>query len=101
VNQETILVVEDDQDIAGLLEAELEQSGYLVRVAYDGTAGLAECLREPPDLVITDDLMPGCDGYDLCQCLRNDPGTRTVPVLMMGLPKLQRSMVQWHRCLPQ
>lgn len=77
-----ILVVEDDLGIAALLTDVLEDEGYRVTTSVDGAAVLL-ALASPPDLVLTDVLMPGLDGTEVCRQLKADPRTRAVPVVLM------------------
>lgn len=65
-----ILVVEDTQDIASLLQLHLTDAGYDVEVAYDGTSGLEKILSKTYDLAILDLMLPGVDGLELCRQLR-------------------------------
>lgn len=77
-----VLVVEDDARVAASVRRALEYAGYAVRVAEDGPAGVAQALREPPDLVVLDILLPGMDGLAVCRALRaglRDPG----PMVLM------------------
>jgi DNA-binding response OmpR family regulator len=60
----------------------LEDDGYEVRSAGDGTEAIALALAIAPDLVITDVEMPGVDGYGVCKALKADPTTAHVPVLI-------------------
>jgi two-component system, OmpR family, response regulator MprA len=75
-----ILVVEDDQRIARLIERGLSYEGYRVALAHDGRAGLNRLQSDPPDLVILDWLLPELDGLEVCKQLRS---TSRVPVLML------------------
>ena len=65
-----ILVVEDEHKLAGVIRRGLEEHGYAVDVAYDGEDGLALAETEPYDLMILDVLLPGLDGFTVCQRLR-------------------------------
>jgi diguanylate cyclase (GGDEF)-like protein len=80
---ERLLVVDDDPFIARLLEIELSSAGYDVRVANDGQQALELVRREPPDLVITDVMMPHVDGFELIRLLRDDPSTAGVSVIIL------------------
>ena len=80
---ERLLVVDDDPFIARLLEIELAAAGYAVRVANDGQQALDMVRREPPDLVITDVMMPHVDGFELTRMLRDDPATAGVSVIIL------------------
>ena len=66
----SILVVDDDTDIADLLAVLLEDEGYAVRCAYDGRQALNEIAAAPVDLVLSDVMMPHVDGVTLTQLLR-------------------------------
>ncbi|HEX6131325.1 MAG TPA: response regulator, partial [Actinomycetota bacterium] len=80
---EQLLVVDDDPFIARLLEIELAAAGYAVRVANDGQQALDMVRRDPPDLVITDVMMPHVDGFELTRLLRHDPSTQGVSVIIL------------------
>jgi DNA-binding response OmpR family regulator len=75
-----ILVVDDDDDIRGLLRALLERAGHEVVDAPDGRAGLRELYAGSPDLVILDVAMPGLDGWATLERIRE---VTDVPVLML------------------
>ena len=70
-----ILLIEDTEDVRGLLRAILEQAGYVVREASTGAEGLRLFRESPSDVVITDMYMPDGDGFDVMSTLR-----REVPV---------------------
>lgn len=78
-----ILVVDDDPEIARLLRAYLEQSGYAALVAYDGEAALHTLRRERPDLVLLDLMLPGRDGWDLIRLVRSDENLKTTPIILI------------------
>lgn len=75
-----ILVIEDDEGIAGTLYRGLTFEGYKVNVAYDGTTGLASARDDPPDLVVLDWMLPGLDGLEVCKRLRSAGPT---PIMML------------------
>ena len=66
----TILVVDDDADTRGLVRRLLERAGYAVREAEDGLAGLRELFAAAPDLVLLDVMMPGLDGWETLERIR-------------------------------
>jgi CheY-like chemotaxis protein len=66
----SVLVIDDDPDVRGFISAALEEVGYRVRTAPDGTKGLAELERQTPDLVILDFIMPGLSGADVATAIR-------------------------------
>lgn len=83
-NGPRILVADDNADMRAYLRHLLQASGYRVAVATDGEAALAAALAEPPDLVLTDVMMPRLDGFGLLRALRADRRTREVPVLLVS-----------------
>ena len=76
----SVLVVEDDRNIAGLLQMYLEKEGYAVTVAYDGGQGLQKFRSIKPDLVLLDVMMPVMDGWAVCRTIRAESQT---PVIML------------------
>jgi two-component system, OmpR family, alkaline phosphatase synthesis response regulator PhoP len=83
MGQPTILVVEDEPDIAELIAYNLRREGYAAVVAGTGEAALDSALRSPPDLVILDLMLPGLGGLDVCRRLKRDSATSGVPVVMV------------------
>lgn len=79
---EKILVVEDDEDIQELIEFNLAREGYQVIKVASGEEALSTEIREEPDLVILDLMLPGLDGLEVCRRLRNSPGGN-VPIIMV------------------
>ena len=75
-----VLVVEDDRNIAELLQMYLEKEGYKVLVAHDGGQGLELFRSEKPDMVLLDIMMPVMDGYEVCHAIRAESKT---PVIML------------------
>lgn len=81
VDQRRILLVEDEPKIADSLKLGLEENGYSVVVAYDGSIGYKLFIAQEFDLVILDINLPGINGYDLCKMIRE--GNTQVPVIML------------------
>jgi diguanylate cyclase (GGDEF)-like protein len=79
-----ILVVEDERLIAGLLRETLEIEGYQVVTVLNGEDAVHNALREPPHLIILDLMLPGIDGYEVVQRLRNHPKTMHIPVVVLS-----------------
>ena len=76
----SVLIVEDDQNIAELLQMYLEKEGYAVTIAGDGGAGLAKFRAIGPDLVLLDVMMPVMDGWAVCKAIRAESQT---PIIML------------------
>jgi DNA-binding response OmpR family regulator len=76
-----ILVVEDNKELAHLLEIHLRDLSYEVDLAFDGVAGLTRAETNTYDLIILDLMLPGLDGLELCRCLRSNPSY--TPILML------------------
>ena len=79
-----ILVVDDDPAILDMLSDLLADQGFTVHTAKDGQQALARALEFPPDLILTDLMMPLVDGRALLISLREHPQTAHVPVLLMS-----------------
>jgi two-component system, cell cycle response regulator len=77
-----VLVVDDDPDKRNLLEVALGMEGYEVRAASNGMEALESIESYPPDLIITDIMMPKMDGYELARHIRNNPQTRFIPLIL-------------------
>ena len=80
----TILVVDDEQPLRDLLADVLEMDGHRVIVAGNGREALAIARSDRPDLVASDVMMPLLNGVRLCQQLKADPSTASVPVILMS-----------------
>lgn len=78
---ERILIVEDEKRVADLLKAGLEEAGYSTFVAYDGAMGLRLFRSNKVDLVISDIVLPGLDGFGLCREIRAI--NSNIPILML------------------
>jgi len=81
-----ILVVDDNPDTMLLMQELLATRGYEVIAVLDADQAEVEIRRQPPDLILSDVIMPGKSGYELCRELKEDPSTRLIPfVLITGL----------------
>jgi phosphate regulon transcriptional regulator PhoB len=79
----TILIVEDERDIADLVKYHLEKEGLAARVIGDGKQAWDLIARDHPDLVVLDLMLPGMDGLELCRRLRANTATRSIPIIML------------------
>ncbi len=78
-----ILVVEDEPPLVEVLRYNLENEGYRVSVAIDGTEALTQIQTELPDLVILDWMLPQLSGIEVCRQIRTDPDSKDTPVIML------------------
>lgn len=79
----SVLVAEDEEPIVEALSFLMEQAGLSVRVAPDGPTALRMVEAAPPDLMLLDVMMPGCDGFEVARAVRSDPRYRNVRILML------------------
>jgi signal transduction histidine kinase len=78
-----ILIVDDERHNRELLEVMLKPDGFLLLSAATGEEALAIVVRQPPDLILLDVMMPGMDGYEVAGRIKNDPSTKGIPVIML------------------
>jgi len=90
---ETILVVDDDPDIARFVEVNLRSAGYDVSVASDGEEALEKAGTLRPDLVLLDVMMPRIDGFEVAQRLRRNPQTANTSIIMLTAKALSTDKV--------
>lgn len=76
-----VLIVEDEKSIVDILRFNLEKEGYAALTAYDGEAGLDQALKENPDLILLDVMLPKMNGFDVCRILREKGSS--VPVIIL------------------
>jgi diguanylate cyclase (GGDEF)-like protein len=90
---ETVLVVDDDPDIARFVEVNLRSAGYDVAVAADGEEALERAAELRPDLVLLDVMMPRVDGFEVAQRLRRNPQTANTSIIMLTAKALSADKV--------
>jgi CheY-like chemotaxis protein len=77
----TILVVDDNPSNLQMISKLLTYAGFIVKLAAGGMEALTSVKSEKPDLVLLDLVMPGMDGIEVCQKIKNDPETKQIPVI--------------------
>jgi len=101
-----ILVVDDEPDILETLEYSLVKKGYEVATALDGLEGLDKAKRLPPDFMILDVMLPGCNGYEVSRMLKewmeNDPEAKSFPIMLLTARKVdshdrEKFIATWSR----
>jgi len=81
--RETILVVEDDENIQQLVGYNLAKAGFHVLYADNGEQALSLIKRERPELIVLDLMLPGLSGFEICKLVRKDPKTKSLPIVML------------------
>jgi CheY-like chemotaxis protein len=76
-----ILLIDDEEDFLELTGQLLRSAGFDVECACGAGEGIARAVRNPPDVILLDILLPGCDGLEILDILRNEPETAGVPIL--------------------
>jgi DNA-binding response OmpR family regulator len=79
----TILIVDDEEDIRAMLQANLEAAGFRVRTASNGMDSLDSIRSDPPDLVIHDFMLPDITGLDVCALVKRDRRLRRIPFILL------------------
>ena len=85
-----ILIVEDQADVAQLIDVVLKGEGYAVAIAKDGAQGLMLARDWHPDLILMDIMLPGVDGGALIERLRQEPETSDLPIIAMSASRTLR-----------
>ncbi len=83
MKNKTILIVDDEQNIREALRDKFTNEGYNALTAPDGVAGLTIALKDHPDIIILDVIMPNKNGWEVLEELRNDTWGTHVPVIML------------------
>ena len=95
---DTILIIDDDPEIVEFTKKRLERSGYRVLGALDGTEGVAIAIKEKPDLILLDIMMPLKDGYTVLRELKENGATRDTPVIMLTAKSGSGSVLECQEC---
>ena len=93
-----ILLVEDSTTQALKLQHVLEEQGFSVTLAKDGAEGFQQVRQTPPDIVITDIMMPLMDGYELCSRIKNDDKLRHIPVILLTTLSYPEDILRGLKC---
>ncbi|GFO61762.1 response regulator [Geomonas silvestris] len=82
-----ILVVEDEESLLKLESILFTSKGYTVTGVRDGKSALEAIERDRPDVVVLDVMLPDTDGFDICRAIKENPATRSLPVIMLTAKK--------------
>lgn len=96
--QKKILVVEDDAELVALLSFNFKRAGFSVGTALDGIAGLKKARSLLPDLILLDLMLPELDGLAICEILRRDQSTHSIPIIMMTAMSSQLARLTGLEC---
>lgn len=87
-------VIEDEEDIARLIQYNLALEGFEVTVSNTGEIGLKLTERNPPDLILLDLMLPGIDGLEICRLLKSKEKTATIPIMMVTAKGTEQDIVR-------
>jgi DNA-binding response OmpR family regulator len=79
-----ILLVDDNQDLLELLRLNLKGAGFLIGTATNGLDAIKKARSLIPDLILLDLMLPEIDGFGVCEVLRKDPATASIPILLLS-----------------
>jgi len=79
-----VFIVEDDEFLRSLTVKRLEKEGYAVAISTDGEGALDGILKEKPDIILLDLLLPGLNGYEVLQKIRANDSTKSLPVIVFS-----------------
>ncbi len=81
--REKILLIDDELDIIEFLKLLLGDIGYDIITATNGREGLTKVLKENPDLILLDVMMPQMNGWEVCELIKANPSSKNTPVIML------------------
>jgi DNA-binding response OmpR family regulator len=79
-----VLLIDDDSVILRLLEVNFHLAGFTTMTSLRGDDAVEQAIASPPDAIVSDIMMPGIDGYDVCERLRRVPGLETIPFVFLS-----------------
>jgi len=97
MEKKKILIVEDEESLLKLESILLTSKGYDVRGVLNGQQALEAIQEERPDLVLLDIMLPEIDGFEVCQRIKDNPDTRSIPVIMLTAKKSREDMARGEK----
>lgn len=82
--EENILIIEDDKFLRELISRKLINEGFKIDEAIDGEEGLKKAQKVRPSLILLDLILPGLDGFEILERIKDDPSTSAIPVLILS-----------------
>jgi two-component system, OmpR family, alkaline phosphatase synthesis response regulator PhoP len=89
-----IVLIEDNEDLANIVQYRLKREGFQVTCRGDGVSGLEEVRAQKPDLVILDIFLPRMNGFEVLQNLKQDEQTKPIPVVMLTALSQEENVVK-------
>jgi len=90
---QSVLVVDDEEDLLELVRYNLTREGYRVTCVGTGEEALKAARRQPPDLIVLDLMLPAVDGLEVCRRLKSESKTRDIPIIMLTAKSEESDMV--------
>ncbi len=84
MNAAKILAVDDEADLTELIAYHLSRCGHQVETAANGWEAIACVTRNRPDIILLDLMLPDLDGFGVCEILRRNPATATIPIIILS-----------------
>ena len=81
--RESVLIIEDEEDIRELVNYNLSKEGYQITSVESGDEGFKTAKAKQPNLIVLDLMLPGMDGLEICKLLKGDPKTQHIPIVML------------------
>ncbi|TVR26664.1 MAG: response regulator [Balneolaceae bacterium] len=94
MSKQTILVVDDEQDLLDLIEYNLKKEGFRVLKAENGEQGIQAAREHKPNLVLLDIMMPKMGGIEVCDQMRSDPGLKHIPIIFLTARSDERTEIE-------
>ena len=95
INAPLLLIAEDNKDVADYIASCIDPS-YQILFARNGDEGIEKAVKYVPDIIITDLMMPGKDGFELCDTLKNDTVTSHIPIIMLTARSLEQDKLKGY-----
>ena len=93
MQKQKLLVIEDEEDIAELIQLQAEMFGFRCLLAEDGLNGFEQVTKELPDVVVLDIMLPGQNGLDVCRKMKADPKLKSIPIIMISAKSEETDIV--------
>ncbi len=96
-NKKKILIIEDEQTISLMYQTKFMQDGFIVLTANNGIQGLKMAIKEKPDLIVLDIIMPELDGFAVLQQLRASQDTKNIPIILLTVLSAEEHRIRGEK----